>query len=148
MLAIGWLCSFPIALVGQGVDEHLNFEAAGEGQHLPDLLRAGNALQMPVPPTAPLLSEVAVMALRRLKSTASFGLCHPSLEILVKQLNLLWGLLVRLYRCSYELLALAIGEEVALVFDALVPEEPVANSKDAKNCSTSLLLRRVGGDVV
>ena len=52
--------------------EHVNIEAAGEGQHLPDLLGAGAALQMPMPPAAlsghDELVEAPTFA-RRLRST-------------------------------------------------------------------------------
>ena len=52
--------------------EHVNIEAAGEGQHLPDLLGAGAALQMPMPPAAlsghAELVEAPTFA-RRLRST-------------------------------------------------------------------------------
>ena len=52
--------------------EHVNIEAAGEGQHLPDLLGAGAALQMPMPPAVlsghDELVEAPTFA-RRLRST-------------------------------------------------------------------------------
>ena len=52
--------------------EHVNIEAPGEGQHLPDLLGAGAALQMPMPPAAlsghDELVEAPTFA-RRLRST-------------------------------------------------------------------------------
>ena len=53
----GWFCSIIALLCVQCLAKHVYIETAGEGQHLPDLLRASDALQMPAPPLALLLAE-------------------------------------------------------------------------------------------
>ena len=53
----GWFCSIIPVLDVLYLAKRLFIETAGEEQHLPDLLRAAHALQMPAPPLAPLLVE-------------------------------------------------------------------------------------------
>ena len=166
----GWLCSFITWLDVQGLAEHVYIEAAGEGQYLPDLLCAANALQMPTPPLAPLLPEepgeapfacplgLASFARRLTSTTRTFGavcsllgslaFCFPLLGISLLQCKLLLGLLVLLSSTFYQFPALTLGEDVVQVGDVLAPEKPMADLQDRQNGSGCLCLRREGGVIV
>ena len=66
----GWLCSTIPQLGVQCLAKHLDIETAGEGQHLPDLLRAAIALLPRVAEEAP----------------AEVRLVFPALEIRLAEL--------------------------------------------------------------
>ena len=166
----GWLCSFIAWLGVQGFLEHVYIEAAGEGQDLPDLLCAANALQMPAPPLAPLLLDELVEApfacplalasfARRLRSTTrtfgavcsllgSLAFCFPLLGISLLQCTLLLRVLVLLSNTVYQFPALTLVEEVTEVGNVLALEEVMADLQDRQNGSGGLFPRREGGVIV
>ena len=127
--------------------EHVYIEAAGEGQHLPELLCASNALQMPAPPLPPLVPAelgeahfdcplaLASFARRLRSTTRTFGAvsCSPVLVISRLQLTLERRRLVLPSSRFYEFLVLTVGEDVVQVFDVLSPEKGMAELQDRRN---------------
>ena len=117
--------------------QHIDIEAAREGEYLPDLLCAGNTLQVPVPPLAPLLPQEVV--------EAPLALCFPLLGITLLQCSLFVGLLVLSSYFFYEFRTLMLAEEVAQVVNVMRVEVPLALPQDSVYGSGCLFLRREGG---
>jgi len=142
LVAIGWAIITQLGV--QYLAKHLYIETPGEGQHLPELLRAAHALQMPAPARAALPMEELVHSplacpFGRLRSSASFPfgvalamlvfllLFFPLFYISRLQCKLLLGRLVRLAFTFDQFPALISGEDAANVGDVLALEKAFAD---------------------
>ena len=98
--------------------ENLYIEAAFEGYQLPKLPRAAGALQMPVPPLAPLLVEVRgeAYSLTRLSSASRMTMSLAFLRVLHNigglQVELLLNVLVLIPSSCDKFAALRLCEDV------------------------------------